>query len=109
VRVRSRASLPGERHLRPGAGGQTLLGAGASVVLEGQRVLPKRAADAGFRFQFSQVGPALASIFRRASASWGCLGWAWRRARAVAGCCGGGGWAPSGQPGAQGMRRRGQS
>ncbi len=45
-------------------GGQTLLGAGASVVLEGQRVLPKRAADAGFRFQFSHVGPALASIFR---------------------------------------------
>ncbi|KAK9825130.1 hypothetical protein WJX81_001833 [Elliptochloris bilobata] len=42
----------------------TLLGAGASVVLEGQRVLPKRAADAGFRFQFSHVGPALASIFR---------------------------------------------
>jgi len=34
------------------------------VVLEGQRVLPKRAADAGFRFQFSHVGPALASIFR---------------------------------------------
>ena len=43
---------------------QTLLGAGASVVLEGQRVLPKRTADAGFRFQFVHVGPALASIFR---------------------------------------------
>ena len=43
---------------------QTLLGAGASVVLEGQRVLPKRTADAGFRFQFAHVGPALASIFR---------------------------------------------
>ena len=51
-------------YVNPAALRQTLLGAGASVVLEGQRVLPKRTADAGFRFQFAHVGPALASIFR---------------------------------------------
>jgi NAD dependent epimerase/dehydratase family enzyme len=31
----------------------------ASVVLDGQRVVPKRALDLGFRFRFPELGPAL--------------------------------------------------
>ncbi|CAL5223129.1 g5594 [Coccomyxa viridis] len=34
---------------------QALLGGGASVVLEGQRVVPSRTQDAGFRFQYSHA------------------------------------------------------
>jgi NAD dependent epimerase/dehydratase family enzyme len=41
---------------------QAMLGGGASVVLEGQRVLPARSQDAGFRFRYSHIGPAIASI-----------------------------------------------
>ncbi len=43
---------------------QALLGGGAAVVLEGQRVVPARCQDAGFRFQYSHIGPAIASILR---------------------------------------------
>ena len=43
---------------------QALLGGGASVVLEGQRVVPSRTQDAGFRFQYSHVNQAIANIFR---------------------------------------------
>ena len=43
---------------------QALLGGGASVVLEGQRVIPSRAQDAGFRFQYSTVHQAIANIYR---------------------------------------------
>ncbi|EIE27150.1 hypothetical protein COCSUDRAFT_11508, partial [Coccomyxa subellipsoidea C-169] len=43
---------------------QALLGGGASVVLEGQRVVPTRTQDAGFRFQYSHIGPAISNIFR---------------------------------------------
>ena len=43
---------------------QTLLGEGATVVLEGQRVLPARVQDAGFKFQYLNVSDALANILR---------------------------------------------
>uniref|UniRef100_A0A1D1ZZ05 Epimerase family protein SDR39U1-like protein, chloroplastic n=1 Tax=Auxenochlorella protothecoides TaxID=3075 RepID=A0A1D1ZZ05_AUXPR len=39
-----------------------LLGEGATVVLDGQRVLPLRAQEAGYDFKFSQVGDALRQI-----------------------------------------------
>ncbi|KAI3433684.1 hypothetical protein D9Q98_003493 [Chlorella vulgaris] len=44
---------------------RTLLGEGANVVLEGQRVVPTRAQEAGFKFQYSQVGDALRNVLRR--------------------------------------------
>ncbi|MFN5194015.1 MAG: TIGR01777 family oxidoreductase [Cyanobacteriota bacterium] len=40
---------------------QLLLGDGASVVLEGQRVRPARLQAAGFSFQYPEIGPALAA------------------------------------------------
>ena len=43
---------------------QTLLGEGANVVLEGQRVLPARAQEAGFQFQYPEVTAALRSVAR---------------------------------------------
>lgn len=42
----------------------TLLGEGASVVLEGQKVLPLRTQQAGFKFQYTDIGDALRSILR---------------------------------------------
>lgn len=41
---------------------KTLLGEGAQVVLEGQRVVPARAQDAGYKFRYSGVREALKSI-----------------------------------------------
>ncbi|KAK9806784.1 hypothetical protein WJX72_002731 [[Myrmecia] bisecta] len=41
---------------------QTLLGEGASVVLEGQKVLPKRAQEAGFQFKYNRVSEALRNL-----------------------------------------------
>ncbi|KAI7841523.1 hypothetical protein COHA_004695 [Chlorella ohadii] len=43
---------------------RTLLGEGASVVLEGQRVVPTRAQDAGFKFKYTQVTDALRNVLR---------------------------------------------
>mmetsp|Transcript_1727 Transcript_1727/g.5018 ORF Transcript_1727/g.5018 Transcript_1727/m.5018 type:complete len:383 (-) Transcript_1727:630-1778(-) len=43
---------------------QTLLGEGAGVVLDGQRVLPARAQEAGFKFKFPEVSAALKSVAR---------------------------------------------
>ena len=43
---------------------KTLLGEGAQVVLEGQRVLPARAQDAGFQFRFSEIHEALRNVLR---------------------------------------------
>ena len=43
---------------------QTLLGEGAKVVLEGQRVLPTRAKAGGYQFKFDKVGPALENIIK---------------------------------------------
>ncbi|GFR53108.1 hypothetical protein Agub_g15817 [Astrephomene gubernaculifera] len=40
----------------------TLLGEGASVVLEGQRVLPTRTQAAGYRFRYSDIGDALRNL-----------------------------------------------
>lgn len=39
-----------------------LYGEGAKVILSGQRALPKKLESSGFRFSFSQVGPALTDI-----------------------------------------------
>eukprot|EP00195_Chlamydomonas_chlamydogama_P017275 CAMPEP_0202902066 /NCGR_PEP_ID=MMETSP1392-20130828/16147_1 /ASSEMBLY_ACC=CAM_ASM_000868 /TAXON_ID=225041 /ORGANISM="Chlamydomonas chlamydogama, Strain SAG 11-48b" /LENGTH=299 /DNA_ID=CAMNT_0049588749 /DNA_START=231 /DNA_END=1130 /DNA_ORIENTATION=- len=41
---------------------QTLLGEGATVVLEGQKVLPTRTQQAGFQFKYADVSDALKSI-----------------------------------------------
>ena len=41
---------------------QTLLGEGAVVVLEGQRVLPARAQEQGFDFKFDDVDVAVRDI-----------------------------------------------
>lgn len=43
---------------------QTLLGEGAKVVLEGQRVLPTRATSGGYEFKYDKVGQALESIIK---------------------------------------------
>lgn len=43
---------------------QALLGEGAGVVLEGQRVLPKRAEDTGYAFLFPDVASAVRNILR---------------------------------------------
>lgn len=45
-----------------GAVMQTLLGEGAKVVLEGQRVLPARAQEQGFDFKFDDVDLAVQDI-----------------------------------------------
>ena len=41
---------------------QSILGEGASVVLDGQRVLPARAQAEGFSFRYQQVDKALRSL-----------------------------------------------
>lgn len=43
---------------------QTLLGEGASVVLDGQKVIPSRAQEAGFRFKYNKIEEAMANILR---------------------------------------------
>ena len=43
---------------------QTLLGEGANVVLEGQRVVPARVQDAGFNFRYTNVSDALTNLLR---------------------------------------------
>lgn len=43
---------------------QTLLGEGAGVVLDGQRVLPTRVQEAGFKFKFPEVAAALKDVAR---------------------------------------------
>ena len=43
---------------------QVLLGEGASVVLDGQRVLPAKAEEAGYSFKFPDVGSAVRNILR---------------------------------------------
>ena len=45
----------------PGALLQLLLGDGASVVLEGQKVLPERLQKQGFNFQYGDLNGALAA------------------------------------------------
>lgn len=41
---------------------QTLLGEGAQVVLEGQRVLPAKTQEQGFKFSFDDVDTAVKDI-----------------------------------------------
>ncbi|QLE57488.1 TIGR01777 family oxidoreductase [Nostoc sp. TCL26-01] len=43
---------------------EALLGDGAIVVLEGQQVLPKRALDAGIKYKYASLQPALQDIVR---------------------------------------------
>lgn len=43
---------------------KTLLGEGAQVVLDGQRVLPARAQEAGYNFKYAGVRDALRSVMR---------------------------------------------
>lgn len=47
----------------PGAALKVLLGEFADVVLDGQRALPKKLFDQGFRFRFTDVNDALADLF----------------------------------------------
>ncbi|GBG00232.1 epimerase chloroplastic-like, partial [Raphidocelis subcapitata] len=42
----------------------TLLGEGASVVLEGQKVLPSRTQQQGFRFKYSEIDSALRQLLK---------------------------------------------
>jgi len=46
----------------PGFALEALLGDGAQVVLEGQRVLPTRTVESGFEYQYPSVHPALKEI-----------------------------------------------
>lgn len=43
---------------------KTLLGEGARVVLDGQRVLPSRAQDVGYNFKYTQVKDALRNVLK---------------------------------------------
>lgn len=47
----------------PGAALKLLLGEFAEVVLEGQRAVPKKLLDSGFRFRFTDVNAALSNLF----------------------------------------------
>ena len=47
----------------PGAALKLLLGEFAEVVLDGQRAVPKKLFDAGFRFRFTDVNDALRDLF----------------------------------------------
>jgi uncharacterized protein (TIGR01777 family) len=42
-----------------------LLGEGADVLLTGQHVVPRRATEAGFRFSFPEIDPALRDLLQR--------------------------------------------
>jgi uncharacterized protein (TIGR01777 family) len=46
----------------PGLAVRVLLGEGATVVLDGQKVVPERTVEKGFRFQYSDVNSALEAI-----------------------------------------------
>lgn len=46
----------------PGFALELLLGEGAKVVLEGQKVLPKRTQSAGFQYQYPTIKPALSKV-----------------------------------------------
>ncbi|MBO3464014.1 DUF1731 domain-containing protein, partial [Aetokthonos hydrillicola] len=48
----------------PGFALETLLGDGAMVVLEGQKVLPTRTLETGFKYQYSNLQPALEEILK---------------------------------------------
>jgi uncharacterized protein len=41
---------------------QTLLGEGAQVVLDGQRVVPKRTQAAGFRYKYATISEAVRNL-----------------------------------------------
>ena len=45
------------------------MGSEPSLALDGCRVVPKRFAEAGFQFQFPELGAALKNIFEGAQAS----------------------------------------
>ncbi len=51
----------------PGFALQLVLGEGALVVAEGQRVLPARTTSLGYRFRFETIDAAFADLFARAS------------------------------------------
>jgi NAD dependent epimerase/dehydratase family enzyme len=40
----------------------------STMLLEGQRVLPKRALEMGFRFKFERIDDALSALFPRQAA-----------------------------------------
>ena len=55
----------------PGFMLKLMLGGGAEVVIEGQRVLPKRALELGYRFRFPDLDGALADILNPANTATG--------------------------------------
>lgn len=61
------AQVMGRPHLIPvpAFAMRALFGEVASVVLEGQRVLPRRLLDLGFEFAYPQLEPALRHLFRQ--------------------------------------------
>lgn len=48
----------------PGFALKLLLGEMSTLVLEGQRVFPKKLLDSGYRFRFPELGPALKNIYK---------------------------------------------
>ena len=54
----------GLKCLIPSSWLQAILGEGAAVVLEGQRVVPAKAEEAGFNFKFPEVVGAVRNILR---------------------------------------------
>ena len=48
----------------PGFGLRAMLGEVANVVTKGQRVLPKAALDAGYKFRFEDVESALRAVLQ---------------------------------------------
>ncbi|CEJ47153.1 thylakoid membrane protein ThyD [Umezakia ovalisporum] len=48
----------------PGFALEALLGDGAKVILEGQRVIPKRTLETGFKYEYPNLLPALTQIIR---------------------------------------------
>mmetsp|Transcript_11057 Transcript_11057/g.27872 ORF Transcript_11057/g.27872 Transcript_11057/m.27872 type:complete len:379 (-) Transcript_11057:285-1421(-) len=49
----------------PGPVIKVVFGEGAMVLLEGQRVMPKRAMEAGFEFEFKDVDSAMKDLFKK--------------------------------------------
>jgi NAD dependent epimerase/dehydratase family enzyme len=50
----------------PGAALKILVGEFASALLEGQRAVPKKLLDSGFRFRFAELVPALRDVLAAA-------------------------------------------
>ena len=48
----------------PGFALEAILGEAATVVLQGQQVIPKRTLESGFKYQYPKLQPALKEILK---------------------------------------------